>query len=368
MNESNSEKTDPSEPAARDEETPEAAAETDESGLISKAVDATVYSLSLPERVARGMIGTASSTARDLAKLAVPDAMKEAQLYRLTVEKMLGFLADDVGKLASAEPSPSGEDGEHDPASGDDDQFVVKKAVGNVIDVGGLAVLHVSPVWVLAVVSDVAFGAKTYLNALVGELKEQGVIEGSETIDGVDQLLAALQRTSGSLADSLDTPPVTTEQLQKTVDELRAHAKEVDLTKLISKDDMARVWSEIEETVRVENRSLLEVSNAVAMMTYSQMVRAGRGAVGSVKVALDLFSDNVVDYYLGAFAKIREKGYYTCVLEVYDQFVVDLRHLFEPSSKTATEAVLRGGWIPGAKRGLAKLWPFGRKPPPSTEE
>ncbi len=112
---------------------------------------------------------------------------------------------------------------------------------------------------------------------------------------------------------------------------------------------MARVWNQIEETMLKEHRSLLEVSNAFAMMTYSQLVRAGKGAVGTVKVALDLFSDNVVEYYLDAFVRIHPKGYYESVMEVYGTFVDDLQLLFVPSAVTTTEKVLRFGW-------LRRLW------------
>ena len=329
-----------SEEGSASEELPDDAASSTEAveadeGIVGKTVDAAVYGLSLPERVARAMIGTAGGVVRGTARMAVPDAFKEGRLYEITVKKMLGFLADDIGRLESAVgTAPDGTD-----------QFVVKKAVGNVIDVAGLAVFHVSPIWVIAIFSDIVYGTRTYLNALVKELKEEGVLPESQTVENIDHLLAALQSTSGTLANNLDTPPVTVEQLRNTVSQLRTQAASTDLTGLISTEDMARVWNEIEETVRLEDRSLLEVSNAVAMMTYTQLVRAGKGAYGSVKVALDLFSDNVVEYYFEAFGRIHEKGYYESVMEVYASFVDDLAHLFDTSGVTTTEKVLRGRWI-----------------------
>ncbi len=313
-----------------------------EGGLLAKTVDAAVYGLSLPERVARAMIGTAGGALRGTARVAVPDAFKGGRFYEITVKKMLGFLADDIGRLDSA-----GSAGK--PKNAGQDQFVIKKAVGNVIDVAGLAVFHVSPIWVIAIFSDIVHGTRTYLNALVKELKEQGVLPENETVENIDHLLAALQNTSGALANNLDTPPVTVDQLRNTVGQLRAQASATDLTRVISTSDMARVWNQIEETMLKEHRSLLEVSSAVAMMTYSQLVRAGKGAVGTVKVALDLFSDNVVEYYLDAFVRIHQKGYYESVMEVYGTFVDDLQLLFEPSAVTTTEKVLRFGW-------LRRLW------------
>jgi hypothetical protein len=314
-----------------------------------------MYGLSLPERLARVMISTAGGALRGTARVAVPDAFKEGRLYEITVKKMLGFLADDIGRLERAGPGAALAEGR--PANPEKDQFVVKKAIGNVIDVAGLAVFHVSPIWVIAIFSDIVHGTRTYLKALVKELKEQGVLPENQTIGNVDHLLEALENTSGTLANSLDTPPVTVDQLRAAVARLRAQASEADLTEVISTEDMARVWNQIEATMLEEHRSLLEVSNAVAMITYTQLVRAGKGAVGTVKVALDLFSDNVVEYYLEAFSRIHHKGYYESVLEVYEHFVDDLRHLFEPSGVTTTEKLLRFGWL---RRFWRWLWRRGR--------
>ncbi len=302
----------------------------------------------MPERLARAMIGTTSRTVRDAAKVVVPDAFKGGRLYDITVQKMLGFLADDVGRL---KPSGDKDNPEADAktTSGEDDQFVVKKAVGNVIDIAGLSVMHVSPLWVIAIFSDVALGARSYLNALVDELRQQGVIDESDTIENVDGLLDALQKTSGTLADGLDTPPVTVDQLRAMVAQLREQSQTTDLASLVPIKDIERVWNEIQDTVRLEGRSLFEVSNAVAMMTFTQMVRAGKTAHGAAKVALDLIDDNFIDYYATAFRRIHEKGYYESVLESYDAFVDDLRHLFDASAETTTEKVVRGRW-------LQRLW------------
>ncbi len=314
--------------------TPEENKKDAESGLVQRGVDAALYGLSLPERVARGMVGGTSAVLKETAELAVPDAMKKSRLYTMTVQKMLGFLVDDVGKLRS-----EADGGEKD---GEGDDYLAKKAVGNVIDIAGLAVFHMSPLWVLAIFSDATMGTKTYLNALSAELKEQGILEKSATIDSLDAMLDTLQETSGLLADDLDTPPLTLEKLKESVRKLREESKRVDLVKAFPKEDLAAIWNEIEKTAKTENRSILEVSNAVAMMTFSQVTRAGQAAVATVQVGFDLLDDNVLDYYSQAFKDIREKGYYESVMEAYEPYVQGLKHLFEKSTETTTEQVFKG--------------------------
>ncbi|MEM7235140.1 MAG: hypothetical protein AAF517_23380 [Planctomycetota bacterium] len=306
--------------------------------LVDRGVDAALYGLSLPERVARGMVGCASGVLKETAELAVPKAMKSSRMYDMTVQKMLGFLIDDVGKLKTG--SQEGET---------PDDYLAKKAVGNVVDVAGLAVLHVSPLWVLAIFSDVAQGTKTYVNALADELKREGIVEESATIESLDHLLTRLESTSGVLADRLDTPPITVEELKKSVEQLREESKRVDLKKAIPNEDLEAIWNEIKETANTENRTVLEVSNAVAMMTFNQVTRAGKGAVTSVKVGLDLVNDNVLSYYRGALSEIHEKGYYQSVLDAYEPYVNGLKHLFSDDTETTTEDVLRG-------RPFVRLW------------
>lgn len=304
-------------------------------GVVSETLDAAIYSLSLPERVARAMIGCTSGLVRETAQMAVPDAFKQSRLYDMTVQKMLGFLVEDVGMLKSDKEGAGEEDEERS-------QYAVKKAVGNVIDLAGITVLHVSPLWVLAIFSDITLGTKKYLNVLTEELKQDGVIDESATVDNIDQLLGAIERASGALVESLDTPPVTMQQLRKSVEELREESSRVDLSNLIPAEDVQRVWNELQTTAASEGRSILEVSSAVGMMAFSQISRVGKGALTTVKVSFDLFEDNVVDYYFGAFERIHERGYYQSVLETYEPYAKGLKHLFGVQTETTTEQVLRG--------------------------
>jgi hypothetical protein len=286
------------------------------------------------------MVGGACAVLRETASVAVPGAIQRSRLYSTAVRKMLDFLVTDIGKLRC--PPAGDAASETAAAAGEDSQYVVKKAIGNVIDLAGLTVLHVSPFWVIAIFSDVALGTKTYLRALAEELKRQGVIEKSATIDNIDNLLGALEETSGALAENLDTPPVTVAQLRTSVTRLRQEAGRIDLTRVISSEDVAAVWNELERTASREGRSLLEVSGAVAMMTYTQLVRTGKGAYSSAKVGFDLVNDNIVQHYREALQRIHQRGYYQAVLETYEPYVQGLRLLFESCTETTTEQLLRG--------------------------
>jgi hypothetical protein len=290
-----------------------------------------LYGASLPERLVRGMIGAASGVLKECAEAIVPDAMKGSKLYEMAVRKMLRRLIVDVGGLKA--PAP--------PAGGEATQ-VVKVAVSNAVDIAGIMTLHLSPLWLLAILSDVAFGARTYLHALVKELKSSGVIAKTTTIESVDDLLGTLQRMSGTMTDKLDAPPLTLLELKRSVEQLREESANVDLARLIPADELDRLWRDIHDTAAREGCTVFEVSSAMGMMMLERIAQVGQGAFGSIRVGFDLLRDNVLEYYAASLARIRQKGYYTALAETYEPYLRSLRLLFEPSTPSITEEALTG--------------------------
>ncbi len=361
-------------PAGRPEKTPQnSPPEPTEESLLETAQAAALYTASLPERTLRAMVGAASGVLRESARAAVPDAMKRTKFYELTVRKMLGFLVKDVGGLEAAAArgaggsmpagSISGVPGatgaaaavpgiaaENAPAAvPEGSEFVVKKAIGNAIDIAGLATLHLSPLWVIAAFSDVVLGARTYLNALGEELRARGVISPEEKFEGVDGLLKSLQKLSGAVADNLDTPPVTVKELEKMVSSLREESKRVDLTRVLPEAELKRLWDEIHTAAKLEGRSPFEVSSAMGMMVFTQISRIGQGAYGTVKVGFDLVHDNILKYYVDSLGELRRKGFYQSIIDVSHPYMEGLGHLFQPSRESYTEQILKG-------KPFAALW------------
>ena len=88
---------------------------------------------------------------------------------------MLDFMVHDVGGVTT-KMAAGGE-------AARVDNFVARKTVGNFVEMAGLATLHVSPLMLLAVVSDVAYGSQAYVRQLADELRREGVISETSTID-----------------------------------------------------------------------------------------------------------------------------------------------------------------------------------------
>jgi hypothetical protein len=306
-------------------------------------IGATLYVLSLPERVGRSALGTAAGFVKELASAVVPKGMKKSHFYGLTIEKMLRFVIEDVGGVAGAYgASPAG-------GAAASENFAVKKAVGNMIDLAGIAALHFSPIWGLAILSDCALGARTYFHQLVEELRDLGVVEKGAAIATVDDLLANLEHAAGTLADRMDTPPLSVKDLRASVDAVRDSLRAPHMRNLVNADAIARTWNEMQALADKEQRSLLGISTAVAMTVADKAKKAGLGLYGSVRAGVNLLDHTVLDYYKDGLRTIREKGYWRTVSEVYAPYTEAVRAAFKPTRRTFTERLFSGEF-------LKRLW------------
>src|SRR4051812_31202170 len=123
-----------------------------EVGVSSTLANFLLYTVSLPERAARSTLALAAGAANEAATLLVPRAFQSSKTYEIVVQNSLRFLTDDIGGVKR-----------HAEANDGDADFMARKAVGNFVDLAGMAMLHVSPLWFMAILSDVAYGSKVYV-------------------------------------------------------------------------------------------------------------------------------------------------------------------------------------------------------------
>jgi hypothetical protein len=317
-------------PAASSTETP-----------LGRLTQGLLYGLSLPERIARGAVGLTAGTARELAELLVPHSFQDSTSYKIAIGNALGFLTETVGGVPG-KPVPGDETAQ---AAGDQ---IARKAVGNFVDLAGMATLHVSPMWLLAVVSDVAYGTKSYTLELARELQARGVIDETSTIHNVEDILAAVQRTCGSAAGKFDQPPLSIDELRKTIDETRASLSQADVRKLIPESEVGRLWQDMKGIAAAEDVSLLNVSGAIAMQTLGRVKTVGEGTLIGLRVAGGILNRTVLDHYVASLSHIHEKGYYASLQESCGPYVTAVWNNFGRDRKSWTEAVLdpgNVGWL-----------------------
>ena len=305
-----------------------------------------LYGLSLPERALRSGVSLVGGAVRESAGLLVPQAFQDSKTYTLLVRQTLDFLVQDVGGVElPRDPSA--------PAAVEN--FVARKTVGNFIELANLATVHLSPMLVLAVVSDVAYGSTTYLKEFAAELKQQGLIDDDSTIHHAEDLLTAVSRASSITASAFDTPPLSVEGLRDTINQTTEAVKQIAPGKLIPKSELDRLWQEMHTLATKEQVSVWQLSGAMTLYAMNKLGVAARGALSTVRVAGLLVDRHIVDYYRGALAEITEKGFYQTLSEASGPYVEAVWRNFSTSKGTITEDLVSGKLV-GQAYGAVRRW------------
>jgi len=346
---------------------------------VDSLMKGLLYGISLPERLVRSAVGVTAGTAKEIAEFVVPQAFQDSKSYEVMVRNSLSFLLNSVATLSEAVPPQNsamyvpeaGVAGSSvpgsaaitivDPAAANPSRFIARKAAGNFIDIAGLATLHVSPLWVLAIVSDAAYGTKTYLNELAQELQAQGLIDDSSVIHKVEDLFNAVKQASGSAASAFDQPPLSLDELRTSVEQTRKAVNEIDPRDLIPESEINRYWSEMRSIAAQEQISLLGVSAAIAMETVENVKNLSHGTLTGLFVAGKIINRNIFGHYWDSLANINEQGIWNSVRNTYTPYVDLAWGNFTSSRKTWTETVLDPGrftrmlnWILRLFRGKSK--------------
>ncbi len=310
-----------------------------------------LYTLSLPERAVRSTIGLAAGAASETAEFLVPQAFQSSKTYEIVVRNSLGFLTHDIAGVESEQ---------RETKAGDD--YLARKAVGNFVDLAGLATLHMSPLWILAIVSDVAYGTKSYVLELAGELQKQGLIDEGSTIHHVDDILNALQQSTGEAATLFDTPPISVEQLRESLNTTRAAVQSADYSSVLPEAELTRYWTEMRSIASQEDVSLLGVSGALTMHTLGKVTTVGRGTLSGVRIAGSMFNRHVLGHYVTSLQTMRERGFYETLRESSGPYIRAVWANFASGKTTWTQELFSGRMI---SRGATAVrgW-FTRKPEP----
>ena len=163
------------------------------------------YLVSLPERVVRSATALAGGLLRELGGVAVPTAVRRTRLYRSLVDSTLRFLVEQVGQVEGVYPREGrlAED------------FAIRRAAGNGLELIGVLTFRASPVWVLAALADVTGTGRRVIQEIAGALKQEGLLEPETRFDTVDQILDGLERSAGRAAEAINTPPLNVVELRQ---------------------------------------------------------------------------------------------------------------------------------------------------------
>lgn len=307
-----------------------------------------IYGLSIPERTVRSTAAMVGGAVKESTSLLVPQAFQDSKTYNTFVSQMIDLMANDVGGVAKKVDPEAPQDPEVE-------QYVAKKTVSTFVDLAGMATLHVSPLTILAIVSDVAYGSKTCLNELTVELKREGIVSENSVINSTAELLDSIGAATAESADVLDTPPLNVEGLRETIEKTRTSVANIDPTLLIPQSEIALLWTDMEAMAAREGFTVFEISSAMTLYTLDRVATVSQGALTTVRVTGNLIDRHVFDHYRQGLNEINERGIYSMLAESSQPYFDAVWNNFSVERPTITEDFVSGKMIAKAWDGV-KDW------------
>ncbi len=322
---------------------------------FSDIVRAFGYTLSLPERLVRSLAAALGGVSKLLTDTLVPEPLRKSTAYTAIVGNTQRFVIEKVAEVQGAYPA--------DQQAALPERFIARAAAGNAINAAGLFAVHLSPMWAFAFISDIANGSKVYLNRLVKEMKEGGVIAPETEIKQIDDLLEALGKAGKDTAQVFDLPPVDVDSLHKLrADLTNGYANVFKCsTGLLPRVD--NLWEKIESVAR---RDGVAVESVVGLMTLDLEKTAGR-AVGAAfavgNATADMLSETIFQSYGETLSRIQQQGAIECLEEASQPFLDAIGAQMSSGKQTWTEWALGKLMSPFAGMGATELTLSDSAPP-----
>jgi hypothetical protein len=309
-------------------------------------VETLIYGLSLPERTARSASVIVGGFVNETAARLIPTAFRSSRSYSVFIQQALDMMVHDVGGVKNPNQDESAAQ----------ESKLAQKAVGGLLDVAGAATLHLSPMTVLAVFNDIAYGSGHYLKQLSEELKREGIIDSESSIDHASDLVDALRLTSSKAADAIDTPPISLDGLTETISQLREEIGKVDPTKLIPQSEVQRLWGEMEQAATQADVGLWDVSTTMTMFAMNRISLTTRGALSTITVAGNLFDEHIINHYSDALDEIGEHGLYATLSDASTPYLEAVWENFDEGRETWTEDLVTGRMFGKAWESVRGWW------------
>lgn len=291
------------------------------------------YVASLPERVLRTATGLAAGLVREVGEASLPASLRRTRLYGNLVDSTLRFLIEQVGNLDGiyAEQGKLAED------------FAIRRAAGNGIEMVGLLAFRASPVWVMAALADLSGAGRHMIREISASLAKEGLLDPAQKFETMDELLAGLERTSEKLADTINTPPLDVAGLREDWRTIRREAASMPAPAVQS---VERLWREMNDEAVAQKRSLLELS---AVMTLGALrgapqtvARLGRSSVVAAMRTTELLDETLLQHYRETLDEIHRKGFLAYWSEEFRPYLAAAARQFAPGKQSLTERLLEG--------------------------
>jgi hypothetical protein len=292
------------------------------------------FLLSLPERGVRAVTAFAGGLFREVGEVSIPQTIRRSQLYRNLVEGTLRFLIEQVGEVKGVYP-------DEEKRSKD---FLVRRAVGNGIELAGVLAFRASPVWVLAALADASGAGRYLIREITSSLKDEGLLDRAADFTTVDEMLDGLEASAGRMAASVNTPPLDVAALREEWSTLRRDLRRIPPKQLPSMHALRDLWSEMKQEAQKQNRTVFQVSSLMAMAAIANVPQKARWLSASARSAARKAGATVatvlLEDYRTTLKRIRETGYVRYAARQFRPYMRAALSQFSPGRLSLTERLL----------------------------
>ncbi len=319
------------------------------------------YSAGLPESL-RSAGAYASELVRESANWLVPSAFRNSHSYSVFVQQMFDYVVKDLAgawRGDAAEKSSRLQDGAGVTQEEIDQQsyqvFLARKTVGSLLDMTALATFHLSPLLVLAVYSEIAYGSQKIMQLLGVRLKEQGIIPEKTVVEDTTSLMVALEKAAKIAAKMFEQPPLSMQGLQRTIDETRATVGQVKPEKLLPFAEIDQLWRQMELAARDQKASIWDVSATISIVALNNIQAIDDGGLVSLEIVGNMYQEQIIDHYWEGLRAIERQGLLPTLSRACQPYVETVWTNYSVDQKTWREQLLSGELI---KWGWSQLsWP-----------
>jgi hypothetical protein len=292
------------------------------------------YLFTLPERLVRSVVGLGAGVAREVGDLALPQSVRRSRLYQNLVDTTLRFLIEQVGEV----------EGVYESSEKLADNFLARRTVGNAVEALGIVAFRASPVWVLAALADVCGLGRHLIPEIAAALKEQRLLDPDTDFSTVDQLLDGLERTSGRVAQTINTPPLDVPALREEWRAIREEARSLTAERLPTGESLISLWAELKSESARQNTSIFETSSMLALSAVRALPQGARwlgaSAVAGAARTGQVLAASLLEQYRATLREVQEVGYTAYATRQLRPYVRAAASQFRPEKSTLTGRLL----------------------------
>ena len=304
------------------------------------------YSPGIPETL-RSAGAYAGELVRESASWLVPSAFRNSQSYSVFVQQMLDYVGNDLLRgHASDSASSAPERQEQAAGNGGEDSneqvMVARKTVGSLLDMTTLATFHLSPLLVLAVYSEVAYGTTEIMQQLGLRLKEQGIIPEKTKVADADSLLASLRQASRVAASTFEQPPLSIEGIEQTIQQTKVACLQAKPERLLPAAEIDQLWRQMELAARDQKASIWDVSATISIIALNNIQAIEDGGLVSLEIVGNMYQQQIIEHYWEGLRAIERHGLLPTLSRACKPYVETVWSNFAVSPKGWKEQLLNG--------------------------